>query len=113
MSFLAFYLSMIYLYLEPISTLIDKGMTPEEICRHALKLFDLEVLDGSEPEYKCYCSRARVESALISTGEAELLEMAKDEKTEVSCQFCDSKYVFTPDDLKQLLKKAKNKAEKE
>ena len=93
--------------LEPISTLIDRGMTPEEICRHALKLFDLEVLDGSDPEYKCYCSRTRVESALISTGEQELLEMAKDEKTEVSCQFCDRKYVFTPDDLKQLVKKAK------
>ena len=93
--------------LEPISSLIDRGMTPEEICRHALKLFDLEVLDGSSPEYKCYCSRQRVESALISTGEEELMEMAKDEKTEVSCQFCDRKYVFTPDDLKQLLKKAK------
>ena len=93
--------------LEPISSLIDRGMTPEEICRHALKLFDLEVLDGSAPEYKCYCSRQRVESALISTGEEELMEMAKDEKTEVSCQFCDRKYVFTPDDLKQLLKKAK------
>lgn len=93
--------------LEPISSLIDRGMTPEEICRHALKLFDLEVLDGSAPEYKCYCSRQRVESALISTGEEEIMEMAKDEKTEVSCQFCDRKYVFTPDDLKQLLKKAK------
>lgn len=93
--------------LEPISSLIDRGMTPEEICRHALKLFDLEVLDGSAPEYKCYCSRQRVESALISTGEEELMEMAKDEKTEVSCQFCDRKYVFTPADLKQLLKKAK------
>ena len=93
--------------LEPISSLIDRGMTPEEICRHALKLFDLEVLDGSAPEYKCYCSRQRVESALISTGEEELMEMAKDEKTEVSCQFCDRKYVFTPEDHKQLLKKAK------
>ena len=32
--------------------------------------------------------------------------MAKDEKTEVSCQFCDKKYVFTPDDIKMLVKKA-------
>lgn len=92
--------------LEPISTLIDKGMTPEEICRHALKYFELDVLDGAEPEYKCYCSRERVEAALISTGKEELLDMAKDEKTEVSCQFCDKKYVFTPDDIKMLVKKA-------
>lgn len=92
--------------LEPISTLIDKGMTPEEICRHALKYFELDVLDSAEPEYKCYCSRERVEAALISTGKEELLDMAKDEKTEVSCQFCDKKYVFTPDDIKMLVKKA-------
>ena len=93
--------------LEPISTLIDRGMTPEEICRHALKYFELDVLDDAEPEYKCYCSRERVEAALISTGEEELLDMAKDEKTEVSCQFCDKKYVFTPVDIKNLVKKAK------
>lgn len=92
--------------LEPISTLIDRGMTPEEICRHALKYFDLEILDDAEPEYKCYCSRERVEAALISTGKEELIDMAKDEKTEVSCQFCDKKYVFTPDDIKNLVKKA-------
>ena len=92
--------------LEPISTLIDRGMTPEEICHHALKYFELDVLDDAEPEYKCYCSRERVEAALISTGEEELLDMAKDEKTEVSCQFCDKKYAFTPDDIKNLVKQA-------
>ncbi len=93
--------------LEPISTLIDRGMTPEEICRHALHLFDLDILDTAEPAYKCYCSRHRVEGALISTGVEELEDMAKDEKTEVSCQFCDKKYVFTPDDIKALINKAK------
>lgn len=92
--------------LEPISTLIDRGMSPEEICRHALKLFDLEVLDGSEPQYKCYCSKERVEAALISTGKQELADMMNDEKTEVSCQFCDQKYIFTPDDIGKLIKKA-------
>jgi len=92
--------------LEPISTLIDRGMTPEEICRHALKYFELDVLDDAEPIYKCYCSRERVEAALISTGKEELLDMDKDEKTEVSCQFCDKKYAFTPDDIKGLVKKA-------
>ncbi len=93
--------------LEPISTLIDRGMTPEEICRHALHLFDLDILDDAEPVYKCYCSRQRVEGALISTGIEELEDMAKDEKTEVSCQFCDKKYVFTPEDLRMLIRKAK------
>lgn len=92
--------------LEPISSLIDRGMTPEEICRYALKYFELDVLDSAEPAYKCYCSKERVESALISTGKEELLDMANDEKTEVCCQFCDKKYVFTPEDIKNLVKKA-------
>ncbi|MBQ7117946.1 MAG: Hsp33 family molecular chaperone HslO [Clostridia bacterium] len=93
--------------LEPISTLIDRGMTPEEICRHALHLFELDILDTAEPTYKCYCSRNRVEGALISTGIEELEDMAKDEKTEVSCQFCDKKYVFTPEDIRELIRRAK------
>ncbi len=89
--------------LEPISSLIDSGMSPEEICRHALKYFDLDILDSSSPEYKCYCSRKRVEAALISTGVQELEDMARDEKTEVACQFCDKKYVFTPEDIRKLI----------
>lgn len=90
--------------LEPISSLIAKGMTPEEICRHALKYFELDVLDSAEPEYKCYCSRQRVESALISAGKQALEEMAEDEQTQVCCQFCDKKYVFTPSEIRKLMK---------
>lgn len=94
--------------LEPISSLIDKGMTPEEICHHALKHFELEVLDSSEPEYKCYCTKERVEAALMSTGRDELLQMADEGDTEVCCQFCDKKYVFTPSQVRKL---AKNSAD--
>lgn len=91
--------------LEPITTLIDRGMTPEEICRHALGEFELEVLDTAEPVYKCNCSKKRVEKALLSAGRDELLSMAEDEKTEVCCRFCDKKYVFTPSELKKLAEK--------
>lgn len=93
--------------IEPVTTLISKGMTPKEICRHALSEFEIEELDSSNPIYKCYCSRERVEAALISTGRQGLEEMAMDEKTEVCCQFCDKKYVFTPKNIKELMKKAK------
>lgn len=91
--------------LEPITTLIDRGMTPEEICRHALREFELDVLDTAEPVYRCNCSKKRVEKALLSAGRDELLSMAEDEKTEVCCRFCDKKYVFTPSELKKLAEK--------
>lgn len=94
--------------IEPVTTLIAKGMTPEQICRHALSEFELDVLDTASPVYKCNCSKHRVESALLSTGREGLLSMAEDEKTEVCCRFCDKKYVFSSDDIKALLKKGSN-----
>lgn len=90
---------------EPVSAMIDRGMTPEEICRHVLSKFELDVLDGAEPEYKCYCSRERTETALISTGLEALHEMEQDEKTEVCCRFCDKKYVFTSKDISGLIRR--------
>ena len=92
--------------IESITALISRGMTPEEICHHVLKLFEIEELDSANPEYKCYCSKERVEAALISTGKEELSQMAQDEQTVVNCQFCDRKYVFTPQDIRGLIGRA-------
>lgn len=90
--------------IEPVTKMLEKGMTPEEICRHVLSKFDLEYLDDSEPEYKCNCSRQRVERALISMGVAELEEMAKEDKHKISCHFCNKKYTFRSEDIKKLIK---------
>lgn len=87
-----------------VTQMLTSGMTPEDICRSVLKSFNLEILDSSAPEYKCNCSKERVANALITLGKDELNEMASDPKTEVSCHFCDKKYVFTPDEIKNLAK---------
>lgn len=96
--------------IEPISAMIDKSMTPEEICRHVLRYFELDVLDESNPVYKCYCSRERTEKALISVGKQGLSEMAEDEITEVCCQFCDKKYRFSREEIKALISQATKQA---
>ncbi|MBQ2974391.1 MAG: Hsp33 family molecular chaperone HslO [Clostridia bacterium] len=90
--------------LEPITQMLANGMTPEEICRHVLSKFELEVLDTSTPEYKCNCSKERVSKALLTLGRDELLDMANDPETEVSCHFCEKKYKFTADEIKELAK---------
>ncbi len=92
--------------LESITKMLADGMTPEEICRHVLKGFDLEVLDTSNPEYKCNCSKERTEKALLTLGREELLDMANDPQTEVACHFCDKKYVFTPDEIRDMAERA-------
>ena len=95
--------------IEPITKMLDSKMTPEEICRHVLADFELEVLDEAQPEYRCNCSRDRVSKALISMGREELSDIMKDERTEVCCQFCDKKYVFTPSDIAKLIEQSSSK----
>lgn len=89
-----------------VTQMLSDGMTPEEICHRVLSEFELEVLDESHPVYKCNCSKERVEGALISTGLETLKELELEEKTEVNCQFCDKKYVFSGSDITELIKKA-------
>lgn len=89
-----------------VTQMLSDGMTPEEICHRVLSEFELEVLDDSHPVYKCNCSKERVEGALISTGLETLKELALEEKTEVSCQFCEKKYTFSGSDISELIKKA-------
>ena len=88
--------------IEPVTKMLTSGMTAEDICRHVLKGFELEVLDTSNPEYKCNCSKERVSKALITVGKEGLLEMAEEKITEVSCHFCEKKYKFTSDEIKKL-----------
>lgn len=89
-----------------VTQMLDSGLDPEAICRTVLPLFELDVLDTSAPEYRCDCSRERVTRALISMGKDELKSLTEDEKTEVCCQFCDKKYVFTPTDIEKLIKES-------
>lgn len=92
--------------LESVTAMLTRGMTPEDICRRVLQAFELDVLDTAAPVYRCNCSRARVEAALLSTGKAELQEMAQDAHTEVHCQFCDKVYRFSPQEILELCAKA-------
>ena len=76
--------------------------------RRALGCFELEELERHPVDYKCYCSRERVERALISLGPQELSAMiAEQGKTELTCQFCDAVYHFSGAELEVLLKKAR------
>lgn len=93
--------------LEPMTTMLDKGMTPEEIVLAVLDGFPVDFLQTDAIGYRCACSRDKVERALISMGKKELSKMAEEqEKSEVTCQFCDKIYTFTRAELQQLLRQA-------
>lgn len=91
-----------------ITTMITNGKTIEEILEYIFEDMDLKLEFANEPKYVCDCSRERVEKALISIGEKDLQEIYDEQKNEeVVCHFCNKKYVFTPEDIKVLLEKAK------
>ena len=90
--------------IEPMTTMLDKGMGLEEIVQAVLDGFAVDFLQTDEIGYRCACSREKVERALISMGRDELSKMAQEQETsEVTCQFCDKIYTFTRAELEQLL----------
>ena len=75
----------------------------EAVFAQVLKGLEYHIVSEKEIGYRCYCSRERVEEALRSVGEEELESMiAEGRPVDVSCQFCDKVYSFTPDELKAL-----------
>ena len=94
--------------MQSVTALIESGMTSEEIALKGLEGLNGEILDSWEANYRCGCSRERTERILISLGAKELERLAEEqESTEVCCHFCDKKYSFTSEELKELLKSAK------
>ena len=89
-----------------VTTMLEQGMTPEEILGQVCGDLGIVFMETTEVSYKCYCSRDRVTGALLSLGKKELTEIAAEGKPfPVECQFCDAIYKFTPDDILDILKK--------
>ena len=88
-----------------VTTMLEQGMTPEDILGQVMGELGVVFLETTEVSYKCYCSRERVESALISLGKKELTEIMEDGKPfPVECQFCDTTYEFTPEQVAELIR---------
>ena len=90
--------------IKPASTMIDEGMTPEQIIDTVMAGLSPEVLETRTVAYTCTCSKARVERALVSLGRDELRRLAREQETaQVECHFCDKTYTFTRAELEALL----------
>ena len=88
-----------------VTAMLEAGLTPEEILGQVCGDIGVVFMETTEVAYKCYCSRERVTAALISLGRKELAEIAQEGKTfPVECQFCDTVYQFTPENISELLK---------
>ena len=89
-----------------VTKMLEAGLTPEDILGQVCGSLGVVFMETTEVSYKCYCSRDRVESALISLGRKELEEIRNEGKNfPVECQFCDAVYEFTPADIAELLER--------
>ncbi|MEE0957298.1 MAG: Hsp33 family molecular chaperone HslO [Ruminococcus sp.] len=90
--------------LDPVTTMLAKGMSILDICKTALQGFEVEVLDENPVNYVCGCSREKLERYFMTMSDDDIRSMA-DEKGEAEavCQFCNKKYVFSKDDLERLI----------
>ena len=88
--------------MDQLTTILDEDGV-EDVIAQVLKGLDYQILSQSDISYRCYCSRERVEEAISCVDTSELREMAQEGRDiNVSCQFCDAEYTFTPQQLTEM-----------
>lgn len=88
----------------PVTTCFDNGMTPEDIIRDIFDEQTVEITDTIPASFSCNCSKERMAKGLKSIAKRDLQEMIEDgEPIELNCHFCNSHYIFTPEELQALL----------
>ena len=88
-----------------VTKMLEAGLTPEDILGQVCGELGVVFMETTEVSYKCYCSRDRVEAALLSLGREELAQIAAEGKAfPVECQFCDTVYEFTQKNIEEMIK---------
>lgn len=84
------------------------NMTPDRAVKKIFEGMELKHLEDRTPEYRCDCSRERLEQVLLTLGEKDLTDMIEeDHGAEMTCRFCNKKYQFSEQELRNLLLHAK------
>ena len=98
----------------PVTNLLQEDSDPESLLRRVMSDFELEILETTPIEYRCYCSRERMEKALISMGVEEMEALIEEQgQAELACHFCDNVQHFSKEELEALLVSMKRDLEEE
>lgn len=89
--------------IQSITQMLSQGLTPEDMMNIVLKDLEPSILDKLEVGFECDCSKDRVAEVFAAIGKQELKAIIdEDNGAEVGCQFCESKYSFSEDELKEI-----------
>ena len=94
--------------LEPVTTMMEKGMTPEDMLSYIFEGVDIEFTERHDVEFYCDCSKEKVKRALAAISDKDLQDIVNDdEDIEVKCFFCNTAYKFSIADIKDILSSRK------
>ena len=94
--------------LEPVTTMMEQGMTPEEMLLHIFEGVDIEFTERHDVKFYCDCSKEKVKRALAAISDKDLQDIVNDdEDIEVKCFFCNTAYKFSIADIKDILSSRK------
>lgn len=86
-----------------VTEMLEQGLTPEGILEEILGEFGVEITDTIPAAFQCDCSKERISKALATIGKKDMDEIINDgEEIEVKCQFCNTAYKFSIDELKEI-----------
>lgn len=88
--------------IKPISALIHEGHNLEDIVEMLFE-DDYRILHSNDIKFKCNCSKEKYASALLTLGKDELVDMLDEEQIETVCSFCNNKYIFTREEIQELI----------
>lgn len=92
----------------PVSKLIQQGLTPEQLLETIFDEGNVKVIEKMPISFSCTCSKERFSNALISLGKEEIEDIIEtDGQAETHCHFCNEKYIFSKEELENLLAEVK------
>ncbi len=96
-----------------VTQLLEIGYTPQKMIEIIGRGLDVDIKETVPVSFKCRCSRERILTALGSLDAKSLAELAQDKVTEAHCQFCNTTYEFSQEEVQQLLEEKQGQAQAE
>jgi molecular chaperone Hsp33 len=82
--------------------LVDPELSPRRLLFRLFHQEMVRVFDTHPIEARCRCSRERIVRILRSFPRSDIEELRQEPVTTVTCEFCNTRYEFTADDLAPL-----------
>ena len=90
--------------IEPVSTMIQRGLSPEEVLEEVLGKGNVQILDKMPVKFECNCSKERFAEGILGLGEKEIRDMIDEQgMAEAQCHFCLETYHYSKEELEALI----------